>query len=221
VTEAAFLGTLSFAVGAGLTTFLAPCAFPLLPGYVGYYLNERDGDDRLGGLVPGLAAAAGALVTLGAVWAVGLTFGQALLSRVVVFEPLVGLALVILGGLVLFDRAPELTVPLPDRPGSLAQFGLFGAAYALAAAGCIVPFVLGVVAQAATLPTGQALAVFGAYAGSVALPLVGVTLLAGAGVGAWRSLGRYTGRVRQVAAGLMIVAGVGQLYLSLVVLEAL
>lgn len=221
MTGAAFFETLSFAVGAGLTTFLAPCAFPLLPGYVGYYMNQRDGDDPLGGLLPGLAAAGGALVTLGAVWAVGLAFGQVLLSRLVVFEPLVGLGLVVLGVLVLAGRAPEFRLALPDRPGSITEFGLFGAAYALAAAGCIVPFVFGVVAQAATLPTGQALVVFGAYAGSVALPLVGVTLLAGAGVGAWRSLGRYTGRVRQVAAGLMILAGLGQLYLSLVVVNAL
>ncbi|MDL0139684.1 cytochrome c biogenesis protein CcdA, partial [Halobacterium salinarum] len=33
-----------FAAGAGLATFLSPCALPLVPGYVGYYVTERDSD---------------------------------------------------------------------------------------------------------------------------------------------------------------------------------
>ena len=39
-------GALAFAASAGLATFFAPCAFPLLPGYVGYYLHESDADSR-------------------------------------------------------------------------------------------------------------------------------------------------------------------------------
>ena len=39
-----FAGTVAFAVSAGVATFLAPCAYPLLPGYVGYYLSQEDAD---------------------------------------------------------------------------------------------------------------------------------------------------------------------------------
>jgi cytochrome c-type biogenesis protein len=48
----------------------------------------------------------------------------------------------------------------------------------------------------------------------VTLPLVGVTLLAGAGIDSWRSLGNYSKQVQQVAAVVMILAGCGQIYLA-------
>ncbi|MFB6092240.1 MAG: cytochrome c biogenesis protein CcdA [Haloquadratum sp.] len=215
--SAAYLGTVAFAAGAGLATFFAPCAFPLLPGYVGYYLQQQDDAP---GIASGLVAAAGALVALGAVAAVVFAAGQRLTSALPVFEPLVGAALVAFGLALLAGWTPP-SVPLPDRPESLVGFGVFGAVYAVAAAGCVVPLFFGVVAQASALPPGRGAVVLGAYAGAVAVPLVGVTLLAEAGVTAWRSLGRYGGRMKQVAALLLVVAGAGQLYLSVVVLEVL
>ena len=42
---------------------------------------------------------------------------------------------------------------------------------------------------------------------------------ASAGVDAWRSLGRYAGALERAAAVVMIVAGLGQVALSLVVLD--
>lgn len=214
--DTALLGTLVFAVTAGVATFFAPCAFPLLPGYVGFYLRQRDGD---GVLAPAFAAAFGALVALGAVGAVGFTLGQAVVSSITYLEPVTGIALVAFGVLLLSGRAPEVEVLLPARPTSVLGMGVFGAVYALAAAGCVVPIFLGLIAQSMTLPFADGLLVFGVYAGSVSLPLVGVTLLAEAGIDAWRGLGRHVGSLQRVAAGVMILAGLGQLYLSLVVLD--
>ncbi|QLH80047.1 cytochrome C biogenesis protein [Halosimplex rubrum] len=208
-------GAVAFAVGAGVATFFAPCAFPLLPGYVGYFL-ERGGDDSAGAAAAAAAAGSlGALVVLaGAAYAVG----RRITSLLPAFEPLVGVALVAFGGATLLDRRPA-TVALPGRPGSVVGFGLFGGAYALAAAGCVVPVLLGVVAQALAFPAPGAAAVLAAYAIGATAPLVGVTLLASAGVDAWRSLGRYAGALERAAAVLMIVAGLGQIALSLAVLE--
>ena len=206
--------TLAFAVGAGVATFFAPCAFPLLPGYVGYYLSER-GDPGVGGtVVPAVAAAVGAVTTLSVVGAAVLLLGRTVTDYVPLFEPVAGVALVAFGALVLTDNAPSVRVALPARPTSAAGFAVFGAGYAVAAAGCVVPLFLGVVTQALTYPPAGSAAVFAAYAGSVSAPLVGVTLLAGAGVDTWRSAGRYAGRVERVAGGIMVVAGVGQLVLS-------
>ena len=203
-------GAVGFAVGAGVATFFAPCAFPLLPGYVGYFL-ERGGDDS-----PGAAAAAAALGSLGAfalVAGAAYALGRRLTSVLPAFEPLVGVALVAFGAATLLGRG-SATVALPSRPDSVVGFGLFGGAYALAAAGCVVPVFLGVVAQALALPPAGATAVLAAYAGAATAPLVGVTLLAGAGIDSWRSLGAYSHRVRQVAAVVMILAGGGQIYLA-------
>ncbi len=163
MSSAAFLGAVVFAASAGLTTFVAPCAFPLLPGYVGFYLHQ---EDRPPAVVSGLTAAGGAVL-------------------------------------------------------ALAGFGAFGAVYAIAAAGCVVPLFLGVVAQASSLPPTRGAVVLGTYAATVAAPLLGVTLLSDTGVTVWRSVGGYAGRLKQAAGVLLVVAGVGQLYLSIAVLDVL
>lgn len=212
-----FAGTLLFAASAGLTTFFAPCAFPLLPGYVGYYVRQSTADTP--GIAPAAAAAVGSFTTLGILAGLAFALGQTLTSMVPLLEPIVGLGLVGFGLLVFFDSVPTATVPLPQRPESVLGFGLFGAVYALAAAGCVVPLLLGVVSQALTRPPLEGIAVLGVYAGSVTVPLVGVTLLTSVGVESWRTLGRYTGYMKRVAAGVMIAAGIGQLYLSVVVLD--
>lgn len=210
-------GVLAFALGAGLTTFFAPCAFPLLPGYVGYALQQNG--------VPGVAAAGaaavGALATLAVVSGLAFVFGRTLTSVLPAFEPLVGAGLVVFGVLVATDRVPAVRVPLSRRPDSVTGFGVFGAAYALAAAGCVVPLFLGVVGQAATRSVPAGAAVLGAYAVGVTVPLAGVTLLTGVGVDSWRSAGRFSRYVKPVAAVVMIAAGIGQLYVSVAVLEVL
>jgi cytochrome c-type biogenesis protein len=53
---------LGFAFSLGLGTFLAPCAFPLLPGYVAFYVGRGDGSDGPGGQD---AAADGGTATAG------------------------------------------------------------------------------------------------------------------------------------------------------------
>jgi cytochrome c-type biogenesis protein len=210
-------GVLVFALGAGLTTFFAPCAFPLLPGYVGYSLQQS----RIPGVAAAGAAAAGALATLAAVSGLAFVFGRTLTGLLPAFEPLVGAGLVVFGVLVATGRVPAIHVPLSRRPDSVAGFGVFGAAYALAAAGCVVPLFLGVVGQAATLPLPAGAAVLGAYAAGVTAPLAGITLLTGAGVGSWRSAGRFSRYVEPVAGAVMVAAGLGQLYLSVAVLDVL
>lgn len=213
-----FLGALAFAASTGVATFFAPCAFPLLPGYVGYYVT---GADRATGVAAATAAASGALVALGAVAGLVFALGRAVTTVLPLFEPLVGVGLVGFGALVLTGRAPDLRVALPERPESVLGFGAFGAVYAVAAAGCVAPLFLGVVTQSLAFSPARGIAVLGAYAGAVAAPLVGVTLLASAGVDTWRGLGRHAGRLERAAAVVMILAGLGQLYLSVVVLDVL
>jgi cytochrome c-type biogenesis protein len=214
--DSAFFGTLVFAVGVGVTTFFAPCAFPLLPGYVGFYVRNSDGQ---GVVLPAAAAALGALLSLSVVGAVGFALGSAVVSNLTLFEPVAGLLLVVFGGLTLVGRTPQVHLTLPERPSSALGMAVFGSMYALAAAGCVVPLLTGLFAQVLTLPPAQGVVAFGSYAASVALPLVGVTLLADAGVNEWKSLGRHVGRLQQAAGVVMVLAGLGQLYYALVVLN--
>lgn len=214
MTDAAFLGTLAFAATTGLATFFAPCAYPLLPGYVGFYLGQEDAD-LAGALVRGAAATVGALAVLGTVGGMLVVAGQSLVSRLVFVEPVIGLALVVLGLLFLSGRGPSFHVMLPERRSSVPGFVLFGGVYAVAAAGCVVPAILALVTQSSTLPPGQAAVALGLYALTAAVPIFGVTLLAAAGSDVLRGAARHVGSVQRVAAVVMIVAGVAQVYLSL------
>jgi cytochrome c-type biogenesis protein len=210
----AFTGTLVFALSAGVATFFAPCAYPLLPGYVGYYLSREEAD--LGGaVVRGGAATVGALAVLALVGWLLVSLGTRFVSNLAFFEPVVGVGLVGFGLLVLSGRAPTVHLVLPERRSSVSGFALFGGVYAVAAAGCVVPVVFGVVTQALTLPAEQAAVVVGVYAAAVSLPLLGVTLLSAVGSDALRGASQYVGSIQRVAALVMIVAGLAQVGLSL------
>lgn len=213
VASGPFAGTVAFAVSAGVATFLAPCAYPLLPGYVGYYVSREDAD--LGGaVVRGGAAAAGALVVLAGVTALLFTAGAAVVSRLTLLEPVVGVALVFLGALFALGRAPTLHLQLPQRRASVGGFAVFGGVYALAAAGCVVPVFVGVVTQSLTLSAGRAAVALLAYALAAAVPLAAVTVLGALGSDAFRDLSRHVGSVQRVAGVVMVLAGLWQVVIS-------
>ncbi|WP_114579120.1 cytochrome c biogenesis protein CcdA [Saliphagus sp. LR7] len=214
------LSTVGFALTAGIATFFSPCAYPLLPGYVGFYVSRTDGDEASlrGATVRGVIAGIGVLGTLTVL--LGLTFwlGQSLMAQLTIFEVLVGVLLVVFGVLVLGDRAPSLSVPLPKRRSSILGFGIFGGGYALAGAGCVAPIFLAVVARALSLPFNVAILVLATYVGIVSILMISVTVATGMGLVA--NAGRlavYSGHLKRLAGAVMIVAGTGQLYLAVVI----
>ncbi|MFU8867364.1 cytochrome c biogenesis protein CcdA [Natronococcus sp.] len=215
--DAALLSTLAFALTAGVFTFFSPCAYPLLPGYVGFYVSQTGTEESSlsSAIGRGLVAGAGVLVTLGILLAVAFWIGNSLLANTTIFEALVGVALIGFGLLVAVDRAPSLSVALPKRRSGTIGFGLFGAGYALAAAGCVAPVFLGVVASAAALPATSAALVIGTYVGIVVLLMVSLTVATGMGLAAGAGrLSAYGETLRRVAGTVMILAGIGQLYVA-------
>ncbi|MFD1572371.1 cytochrome c biogenesis CcdA family protein [Halorubrum laminariae] len=220
MTDISIATNVPFALAAGVATFFSPCAYPLLPGYVGFYVNSVDADRAsvAGAGVRGLAAALGVLATFALLAGATVHIGYSTLSNITVFETLVGALLVTFGLLVAAGRAPAISVPLPQRRAGVLGFGVFGAGYALAGAGCVAPVFLGVVARAIALPTETALLVVGVYAGTVALLMAATTVATGVGLvsNATRVMA-HADLLKRVAGVVMMIAGVGQLYLSLVV----
>jgi cytochrome c-type biogenesis protein len=215
--DATLLSTLAFAVTAGVVTFFSPCAYPLLPGYVGFYVSQTDAEESslAHALGRGLVAGAGVLATFGLLLGVAFVIGQSVLTNTTALEALVGVVLIGFGLLVLLDRAPSLSVALPKRRSGTLGFGIFGAGYALAAAGCAAPFFVGVIASALALPAGSAALVIGTYVGSVVLLMVSLTVATGMGLAAGAGrLAAYGGTLRRIAGIVMILAGIGQLYVA-------
>lgn len=221
MTNPALPGLASVAFGAGVATFFSPCTYALLPGYVGYYLSTTEGDGDggqplLGTVVRGLAAVVGVVAVFGAIGVVAVLARPVVEPAIRVLEPAVGLLFVLFGAAVLADRGPSWHVALPERRASVAGFAVFGAVYAVAAAGCVAPFFLAIVVRAFTLPPVGALAVLGAYAAGFGVLLLGATLAIAVGQDA--VLGRLAGRdrlINRVAGVVLVLAGVGQLVVAL------
>jgi cytochrome c-type biogenesis protein len=213
----------AFAFSAGLATFLAPCAYPLLPGYVAYFLGNDEGSTPALGarlrraVVVALVTSAGFFAVYAVLAGVASAVGASALRDISVLELVVGALLVVLGTAMALGRfQPDLHVPLPERRRSTGGYFLFGVVYAAAAAGCTAPVFVAIAGVAlGGTPTG-ALLTFGAYAAGMSLLMLAVTVLAAAGQDAvLRRLSRASGRLTRVAGAVLVVAGVVQIYFFL------
>lgn len=216
MTELSVAGSIAFALYAGVLTFFSPCAYSLLPGYVGFYVSQTEGRSSIGGaLTRGLVAGVGVLVTLGAFIAATFVVGQSMIERLTFLEWGVGVLLIGFGVLVLVGRAPSTTIPLPKRRSSVLGFAVFGAGYALAAAGCVAPLFLSVIGLAVTSGTTDAAVLIGTYIGSIVVLMVSLTVATGMGLvagGGW--LTAHRDRLERFAGIVLVVAGFGQLYVA-------
>jgi cytochrome c-type biogenesis protein len=213
------LARLGFAATLGGFTFLAPCAFPLLPGYVAFFVGTTGEEERPRNLgrrlyrpaTVGLLVSAGFVAVFLALGAAVWLLGASALADVSLLEPVVGSLLVVLGATMAAGRTPRLHVRLPGRQRSAGSFFLFGVVYAAAAAGCTAPLFVAVVTAGLAVGPALGAATLLAYAGGMSAMMLGVTALAAAGRDQVLSrLSASTGRVQRVAGGLLVVAGVTQ-----------
>ncbi|WP_251342164.1 cytochrome c biogenesis CcdA family protein [Haloplanus halophilus] len=219
------------AFSAGTVTFFAPCAFPLLPGYLSYFLGDtasRMDDEatagRLTRRVRGplaraglISVAAGLGITLVYVGLAGTTvaLGARALADIAVLEVVVGgLFLLVGGAMALGWRGGSLVhVRLPERRRSVVGFFLFGVLYAGAAAGCTAPLFIAVVAKglASAPAVGVGIAVAYALGMSVVLTtLTGVSALGGSS--AVSILRDHTERIYRASGVLLAASGVAEMY---------
>ena len=220
---------LGFAFGLGTATFFAPCALPLLPGYLAYFLgNEAASEETLGrrlrrgGFVAAVTSL-GLLAVFALLAVVAFVLGERVLRNVAVLELVAGVVLVGLGiGMVTgWLSSLSVHVQLPKRRASPVGYFSFGALYAAAAVGCTGPLFLGVVALALANPL-EAIPILGSYAAGMVTLLVGVTLATALGRDVLvRRLTTSSERMRRVAGGVLVLAGLVQLYYFFVVFDGL
>jgi len=111
------------AVGAGFLSFFSPCSFPLLPGYVSFYLMRKK--ETSGGLneqtmraaLPaGLAASAGILTIFLGLAIFGIFFSEAVREMVPVLIPITGAVILIMGLIMVADiDISRFTYPVKEK----------------------------------------------------------------------------------------------------------
>jgi cytochrome c-type biogenesis protein len=218
------------AFSAGAVTFFAPCAFPLLPGYLSYFLGDTAAraDDETTDAITGRVRrplARAALISLAASLGITLVYvglagttaalGARALADIAVLEVVVGGVFLLAGAAMAAGwRGGTLGhVRLPERRRSVVGFFLFGVLYAGAAAGCTAPLFLAVVAKglASTPAVGVGIAVAYALGMSVVLTvLTGVSALGGSS--AVSVLRDHTERIYRASGVLLAASGVAEIY---------
>ncbi len=151
-------GIYILAVMAGLFSFFSPCAFPLLPSYIAYYMRPGEENKPRNGLTMGLKAAAGIVLVFGILGVIGMLFGGIILRGLPYLEPVVGaiilfLGITLLADLNIFDRLTFGWQNLKQRilPKSKKESGdspfLYGIGYASASLACVGPVFLAIIAS--------------------------------------------------------------------------
>ncbi|WP_253738771.1 cell envelope integrity protein CreD [Halohasta salina] len=213
--DGTLLNDIGLAVGTGVATFFSPCAYALLPGYVGVYLGSGDDGSLASDAIHGLAAAVGVLVVVGVTIAAIAAVGEPIRRLVTWVEPLVGVALAVFGLLLLRGSAVGWHLPLPEQRPGVVGFGIFGGVYAIAAVGCVAPLFFGLVLNALRAGITETLLVVGVYGGTIAALLLGSTFAIGMGYElAELKLARLSVVGQRLGGGLLVVAGAIQLALT-------
>lgn len=218
-----------FAFGAGTATFFAPCALPLLPGYVAFFVG-RESDSHSApvtsrlrrAFVVSLFTSVGFFLVFAVLFGVTLALGAQVLGNIALLELVVGPLLVVFGAGMALGRnwLPTAHVTLPERRQGLTGYVAFGVLYAAAAAGCTGPLFIGIASLGVSTGPVAAAGMLAAYAAGMSLLLGLVTVLTALGRDTLvTALTANTERVTRAAGVALILAGAVQVYWFLFVFE--
>ncbi|MBM4249173.1 MAG: redoxin domain-containing protein [Euryarchaeota archaeon] len=234
-------GFAALAFLAGVSAFFSPCAFPLLPGYMTYYLGRGPAEDRdrrgmvRKAAIGGLVAALGVLLVYGIMGLLVAGAGEAVKAYAAYLAPVVAALIVVLGIVMLTGyelplyRVTALFNPLVDRlkrglgrlagrqgaePGQYTGLLGYGAGYGAASLGCHAPiFIAVVMAGLVAGGVGAALLAFVMYALGMGLILVLVTVLVGmARTALVKRMTQWMPLIKKVSGAVLVVVGVVLIY---------
>ena len=145
---------ISFAFVAGLVAFFAPCSVVLLPGYIAYYLSSGE-TKKLGifeklykGLKFSFFTILGFFTVYGIAGILVILFGQFIKGFIPWLAIIFGIALVLIGLLMLLGEHFALSFGFLRIQKETHSLYLFGTAYSVASLGCVFPIFLTILLQA-------------------------------------------------------------------------
>lgn len=213
----ASLGLGGMAILAGVASFFSPCSFPMLPGYMTYYLRDSQVKESYGKAAAGGAVAGTGIMTVYGVIGIIAVLAGSIVTRYVTFlQPIIGVILLALGILLLtpfqFFNSGKFTESMQNRmQGKGYYFGLYlyGVAYGAASQGCTAPVFIAIILIG--FLSGSMLVGVGVlllYSLTAALLMVAVTVLvAGLKKGVLAKLKSSTETIKKISAVALIIVG--------------
>ena len=236
--DRSFTGILALGLLLGILVYFSPCAFPVLPGYIGYYisLGLREEELRESGKLKGSMPNH---VTGGALAGVGMLTFFAILGLLVLglaefinvagylhrFAIFIAVLLFILGSFMLMGGTAHLlgwidklivqrfsTTESDDLFTPRRNMYLWGIGYAAASVDCTAAIVLPYLGYLLSGGTSAVIAGLGGIMLSVFLLMMSVTVIVGVGSKKVEAfLRRATDMIKMVGSWMMMFAGIGLL----------
>lgn len=169
---------LAFPFVAGIFALFSPCGFPMLPGYVSYYMGARVPLERA--VKSGFVCLSGLLVVFSSIGVVASVSGSIISQYVSFLEPIAGLITMSMGLSMIISIKSPVLLPSLRAPKSVSLTGIFlyGSLYGLATLGCSAPIFLSILFYAITMKgLLYGMIVFVVYAIGMGVPLIITTIL--------------------------------------------
>lgn len=217
-----------FAVTFGVLTFFSPCSFPMLPGYLSYYITSQAGEEKkINPIKGGTMAAIGIIAFFLIVAVLVALLGAVVKSWLVYLMPVIGFLLLLIGVITLIgkDDFLEKFIDLLKKPftmlvtairgerqteqkGSGGLF-LYGFGYGAAASSCMAPAFIGVIFLGLNTSLGWlgAVLVFMAYTFSIATMMIVFSYMAATGSKSLEKFISSSDKVKRISGLLLVFAG--------------
>ncbi len=212
---------LSLAYTAGLLAVLAPCALPMLPSFVSYFMNAEGKKAGLGSALSfGFATVTGFLTIFLGIGILPSFALNIISSKIALVTPFIGVILIILGLGHLFSdvfyKIPVIQTSSPEGTG-LRAFYLYGLGYGAASMACSFPvFILLVLQSASAGGFVSILVMFLVYALGSASVLVPLSVaLTYSKEYIYQKLMSILPHMKKINAAILIIAGAYMIYYAL------
>ncbi|MDI6855680.1 MAG: cytochrome c biogenesis protein CcdA [Candidatus Thermoplasmatota archaeon] len=212
---------------AGVLSFFSPCSFPLLPGYIAYYVGREEQITTLHanavkrGFIKGVQPALGILVFYSFIGILLVFVGSAIRPHIPLFELGAGILIIILGIVLLF-HIPFLAKTCSKFAGKVSslagrgkKFGLFfyGVVYGAAATGCTAPVFIAIIVLGIARSYLFGTFIFLLYAAGVAILMILVTILVALAKDAiLQKLKLASKHINKICGMILIVVGIYLVY---------
>lgn len=201
----------------GMVATVNPCALPMLPAYLGWFIS---GDEATRptpvavtrAVVVALTVSAGFIAVFGA-FGVLVTAASTEVEAITPWvTPVVGLALAVMGAVLLSGRTIRLPIPRLDRTGGgrgLAAMFLYGVSYAVVSVSCSIQLFVAHVATSFGTDWSTGLARLGAFAVGFTLVIVALSMAVTVARGSASTFVRHASQhVGRVSGALFLLTGI-------------
>ena len=209
---------LGLAFTAGFMATLAPCALPMLPSYIAYYLNLEEEERSLKkSIIFSVTTVIGFLTLYMVIGLLPSVILNRIATRLELVIPIIGVFLILMGVLNLFSNLPEripiLHLKAPEK-GGIGSFYIYGLGYGAASLSCSFPvFVLLVLQSASAGGPLDVLIMFLVYGSGAAAMMIPLTLaLSYSKEVIYSKLMDYMPYVKKANSIILILAGLYMIY---------